>query len=284
MAVTLQEMKPLDDTTLHRPARHVRPEVHRRDARSLRDGLDAHAGEQGGEWRRALERERERRQRMTDAELAEERERMRRESRAEEREFESMAEAEKAQTRRERMLRKAAIPPTWQGASFADLDRDDRAAAIAASERWAAGELRGLLLWGEVGHGKTRIAATAALERIRVGPLRWLNVADLVMDLRGGFSSPRYEDARRMLVPVAGCALVLDDLDKLKPTDHAVQPIYLAINSFVEAELPLLVTLNRDLDELAADFGERFGEAVSSRLAGYCEQYEIAGRDRRLEP
>jgi DNA replication protein DnaC len=104
------------------------------------------------------------------------------------------------------------------------------------------------------------------------------------MSLSYGFGHPEREKALAALAPKAGSALILDDLDKTKATDHALQPLYLAVNEFVEAKAPLIVTTNRSIDRLAEEFGDRFGTAIGSRLGGYCEVFEIGGRDRRLEP
>ena len=49
------------------------------------------------------------------------------------------------------------------------------------------------------------------------------------------------------------------------------------------AGAPLLVTTNLGLDALAAKFPEPFGDAIVSRLAGYCEAFALQGHDRRLE-
>lgn len=184
----------------------------------------------------------------------------------------------------ERRRRAAGIPPKWQGQSFADLDdAPERRRALLRAGEWARGEVAGVVLWGAVGRGKTAIAAAAAELRLARSAVRWLPVAELLLDLRMPFESPEYARAARRLDAAKGrAALVLDDLDKLKPTEHAVQPLYVAINAWIEAELPLLVTLNRDLDELAAWMPETFGEALASRLSGYCATVEVSGRDRRL--
>jgi DNA replication protein DnaC len=134
-----------------------------------------------------------------------------------------------------------------------------------------------------VGRGKTVIAAAAAMERLQRRHLKWLSVAALLTDLRGGFDSPEYKRALRSIdAQKAMGALVLDDLDKLKPTESALQPLYVAINGWVERPLPLLVTCNRSPDEIAAWAGQTFGEALASRLLGYCQVIEVRGRDRRL--
>jgi DNA replication protein DnaC len=189
--------------------------------------------------------------------------------------------AELAPRRREA----ARIPARWHDISFDDFDRDGRAAAIDEARAWSAGTgPRGLLLFGEVGRGKSRIAAAAAWARCALGPVRWRNVAELLLSLGYAFDHPERERALAALSPRAGTALVLDDLDKTKPTDHALQPLYLAVNAWVDAKAPLIVTCNRAIDRLADDFGERFGSPIASRLAGYCEEFEIGGPDRRLEP
>lgn len=188
----------------------------------------------------------------------------------------------------ERRLERSDIPARWRSAAWEELDRDEtpaRAAAVDAAVRWSCGQGEpGLLLVGPVGIGKTRIVATAAAHRIRSGVMvRWLSVAELLLDLSRPFSSPERERALKRL-EARSAALVLDDLDKLKPSEHAIQPIYVAVNAWVDAGLPLAVTMNRHLESLAEDFGDRFGEPIASRLAEHCEVVELSGRDRRIQP
>lgn len=178
----------------------------------------------------------------------------------------------------------AGLPPKWKRQRFEHLDADgERGKAIELAWAWGAGEIDGLVLYGPVGRGKTAIAAAAANLRVEQRPVRWLPVAELLTDLHGPFDSPERARATRKLDAGRGrAALVLDDLDKLKPSEWAVQPLYVAINAWIEAELPLLVTLNRPLGQLREWLPETFAEPIASRLAGYCRQREVAGADRRL--
>lgn len=201
----------------------------------------------------------------------------------EERELEREALAERLRLRHQA----SGMPARWQAMRFESIERDaGRVDAIAAAGEWGAGKRRrGLLLQGMVGRGKSAIAAAAANVMLERKPLRWLSVADLMLDLRMPFDSQEYLRAQRSIDAARQQrALVLDDLDKVSPTAHAAQVIYVAVNGWVEAELPLLVTLNNDLDRLADDFGDPWGEAIASRLGGYCDPFEVSGPDRRLEP
>jgi len=206
-------------------------------------------------------------------------------SEEEERERVAADEAERAAERMRHRLERSGIPERWRGLDFSRIDCDaERAEAIAAAQEWALGQRRGVALYGEVGRGKTVIAAAAASASCAAGPVRWLSVAKLLMDLRRPFESPEYERAQQALdaSSARSGALVLDDLDKAKPTEHALQPLYVAIDGWITAGKPLLVTLNRDLDSLAEWMGETFGEPIASRVAGYCDVIEVAGRDRRM--
>lgn len=188
----------------------------------------------------------------------------------------------KAQAERKRL---AEIPSKWVGQTFDALEDDEpRRRAVEMARQWSDGNLPGVVLWGGVGRGKTAIAAAAANWMLGRGrPVRWIPVAALMHGLRSGFGTPAYEEACRALEPGRGRpGLVLDDLDKLKPTDHAVEPIYLAVNTWVEAELPLFITLNRPLSTLSEWLPESFGDPIASRLKGYCRVREVGGTDRRL--
>jgi DNA replication protein DnaC len=185
-----------------------------------------------------------------------------------------------------RRLERSGLPNVWRTLSFEELRvhpaRVHQDEAIERARAWARSPADGLLLHGDVGRGKTLIAAAATVARCAASDVRWLAVAELLMDLRMPFTAPEYARAQRQLDPGRGVALVLDDLDKLRPTEHQLQPLYVAINAWIEARQPLLVTCNRGLDELAAWMGETFGPPISSRLAGYCDVVEIQGSDWRL--
>ncbi len=185
---------------------------------------------------------------------------------------------------RERIGR-SQIPPQWQ-ITLDDprLERDSaRADAFAACERWADGDLLGLILHGGVGRGKTLLSAAAATQRAARGEVRWLSVSQLMFDLTSDFGDERRQQALRALDGRRGrAARVLDDLDKIRVADHQLQALYQAVNACTERRLPLIVTLNVDPARLAVELGGKWGDPLASRLLGYCEIAHVGGHDRRL--
>lgn len=179
--------------------------------------------------------------------------------------------------------RKSAIPSELAGVRFEDVEvTAERERAIELARGWAAGEFAGLVLWGGVGRGKTRIAAAAVNAMLGRRTVRWVPVAKELMGLRMPFSSPEYlRSARRFDSEGASQALALDDVDKSKPTEHAFQPVYAAVDAWMNMGLPLIVTLNHSPDELRDWLPDTFGEPLASRLSGYCKIREVGGRDWR---
>lgn len=162
-----------------------------------------------------------------------------------------------------------------------ELTDDGRRRAAEAARSWARGELAGLVLTGSVGVGKTRIAATAAWAHLDRAPLHWLSAPLLFARLGTGFGSRQRDEALEVLTSTT--ALVMDDLDKVRPTEYAAEQVFLAIDNRINEGATLLATTNLTLSGLAEKFPEPFGEAIASRLAGHCETFALHGVDRRLE-
>jgi DNA replication protein DnaC len=166
-----------------------------------------------------------------------------------------------------------------------DLDELERTpqntAALDAAAVWAAGDLPGLLLTGPVGGGKTTIGAAAVWRRDLHRRTRWTSVPVLLANALAALDSPTRAEA---LAAITGHgALALDDIDKVKASSEwASAQLFSAIDLRVVHQAPLLVTMNATPDELAQRIGGDFGDAIASRLVGYCDVIRVTGEDRRL--
>jgi DNA replication protein DnaC len=76
--------------------------------------------------------------------------------------------------------------------------------------------------------------------------------------------------------------LILDDLDKVRPTAFAAESLFLAIDQSLTERRSLLVTTNWMPSEFAMQWPKPYGDAIVSRLVGYCELHRLTGQDRRL--
>jgi DNA replication protein DnaC len=193
---------------------------------------------------------------------------------------EQLRERRVVEQRRGARLRASGIPTALAILTWADIDRAGRADAIDAAMRWTRGELAGLLLTGPVGVGKTRIAAAAATGALTHRALRWTSAPVLMARLGSGLGTTEREEVIDVLL--GKHALVLDDLDKARPTEYAAEQLFAAIDTRLTNELPLLITTNLGSDQLSRKWPEPYGHAITSRLVGYCEAYRITGSDRRL--
>lgn len=183
------------------------------------------------------------------------------------------------QHRRHHRVISAGVPVKLRAVTFADVDREGRETAVAAHQALVRGETRGVYTEGNVGTGKTFLAAVAFGEVLREAPGLWISAPSAVLTERGGFSDQRTEllEALNSEGP-----LVIDDIDKAPRTANAAGLLFTAIDRRVNSDAPLIVTSNMSLHGLATYFPDRYGEAIASRLAGHCAQVEIFGADRRL--
>lgn len=193
---------------------------------------------------------------------------------------------------REQRVRQSGLPRTLCGLTWESYDVSYRGAvkAVESARRWAANTRepkRGLLVCGPVGVGKTRLAATAAWElMLHRNGVRWVSVPELIIRLSASFGDRDRGEAMKVLTGRG--PLVLDDVDKIKPSGWVLSNLFTAIDSRYQAGAPLFVTSNLPPQQLADYFaggeeGERrvTAEAIVSRLVEFCHLHQIIGPDRR---
>jgi len=173
-----------------------------------------------------------------------------------------------------RHLEGSFLPAQLRGVDFGGFTQPE---AVDLAKRWGNGELQGLCLTGDVGVGKTRLAAAAVWPMLYRRRVRWVDTAQLVSSLRSSFDDAHRAQAMRVIT--GNGPAVFDDLDKVNPTDFVREVLFGAINARVAQGSPLLITTNQPPSAL----GEILGAAVMSRLAGYCTVVEMLGADRRVQ-
>lgn len=199
--------------------------------------------------------------------------------------LEEAAEAREAEERRQHLWDVA----RWRGLSgipkhlgefrFESIVGDGLDEAVLMAREWASGDRLGLVLSGPVGVGKTRIAVAAANEMIQSRAVRFVSAPLAIARLgSGSLSSRAREDT---IADLTGeTALVLDDLDKARPTEYAAEALFLAIDQRADGAAPLLVTTNLSSDELVERWPGVYGEAIVSRLQ-LLDAVRVEGEDRR---
>lgn len=190
------------------------------------------------------------------------------------------AERERAEgNERERRIRRSRMPSELRGHTFDEMYvSGGRAEAIKAAREWAAVENPGgLCLFGSVGCGKTRLAATAAWARLDHYPIRWTTVPVLLARLLGVLDDSSKADMTRLIT--GRFPLALDDLDKTNASEWARAQLFAAIDERVNAAAPLLITTNLPPDEME----DKLGDPITSRVVGYCRVLKLPGPDYRVE-
>ncbi len=138
---------------------------------------------------------------------------------------------------------------------------------------------QGLLLFGEVGTGKTFISACIANALIDKGyPCLVTNFARLVNTLSGMFEGKQnYIDNLNNFD-----LLVIDDLASERDTEYMGEIVQNIIDSRYRAGLPLIITTNLTSDELKRP-AEIRKKRIYSRLFEMCFPIEVKGKDRRKQ-
>ena len=197
---------------------------------------------------------------------------------AREAQVEAQAEAERLAEARVGRVSGSGLPEKLRSVRLHGLERNDsNEAALGLADQWSRGEILGLVITGPVGVGKTWTAAAAANGYLDRRALRWFSVARMLAQAKAGFRTTAKDEVNAVLLD-ASMALVLDDIDKVNPTDFARDILFQAIDERVNNDTPLLVTTNMRYPEIE----ETYGEPIASRLAGYCKAVRIEGQDRRV--
>jgi DNA replication protein DnaC len=200
-------------------------------------------------------------------------------------ELEAAAERSQSDQKHRERISASNLDKAMQGFEFSQMVvGDGRELTIAAARKWATEEYpepRGLYIFGDKGTGKTRLAATAAWQRLRQWHVTWVSWPILLAKLGAAFNDSARSEAISVLTGKG--ALILDDIAQErgeKVSDWARRQLFAAVDRRMQAGAPLLITANLDPEEI----GEVLGDKLVSRLAGgYNRVLKFHGRDMRLE-
>ena len=139
----------------------------------------------------------------------------------------------------------------------------------------------GVAMFGNPGTGKTHLSVAACRHAVSEGlTAGYYNVAELASRIRDTYSNQEYgADSRRAIVEDVSRhdLVVLDDLGKEHASEDAQTIIYELINAVYQAGRQLIVASNLP----PGPYEQRYDDAVRSRIAGMCDVYVIAAKDRR---
>ncbi len=132
---------------------------------------------------------------------------------------------------------------------------------------------QGLLLWGDVGSGKTYAAATIANELLdRRVPVVMTSFVRILQILQGN-----REEALEIINRLNRAKLVIfDDLGAERSTDYALEQVYNIVDARYRAGLPMILTTNRALKDITAETDMRYTR-IYDRLLETCYPYRVTG-------
>jgi DNA replication protein DnaC len=163
-------------------------------------------------------------------------------------------------------------PLRFNDAKFSELPKDlqDLVLNIRTTRK-------GAYIWGPVGTGKT-YAAFAILKQLgEMGLRARFHTAPELMDLlRDDFDHKDSYNLERLLENRG--VLIVDDLGTEKASDWVAETLHKIVDKRYREVLPMIITSNLSLDQLA----ERIGDRIPSRLSEMCEVIKLDGDDRRL--
>lgn len=135
---------------------------------------------------------------------------------------------------------------------------------------------KGLLLYGNVGRGKTYAACEVANALIDKGySVMVTNFSRILNTLQGTFEKQEYLDKLNSY-----SLLVLDDLGIERDTEFSKEQVYNVIDSRYRAGKPMIITTNLSIEQIKnpADIEDR---RVYDRILERCFPIEFTGQNKR---
>jgi len=144
----------------------------------------------------------------------------------------------------------------------------------------------GLFLWGDVGVGKTALAAAIANELIGRTAVMCLSAAALLDELRATYHPESEHTLSAMLHEAMDVPwLILDDLGAHQTTSWAIEKLLTLINSRDANQRPMIITSNWSPETLLKEFTKADdwqARRMMSRIISLTHVVQLSGPDLRL--
>lgn len=180
------------------------------------------------------------------------------------------------------------IPIRFIGGTLDNYDPSSNDKALKVATEYVkdfAGRIktgRGLMMIGEVGRGKTRLATTIAIEAMRQRyTARYVTTVSLLDRIKETFAQGSRESEEDVINGFTQCNfLVLDDFGKENPTQWSEERIFRIIDERYAKCRPIIITTNIGIDDIKTRYPWS-GEAIVSRLYETCTGIMLTGPDKR---
>ena len=181
--------------------------------------------------------------------------------------------------------------PLEERAEFAGIDRrywgatldtfktaPGKNAALAFARAWDGAE--SVVLWGDVGRGKTHLGCGLLLVNLEQSrPARFVSVAQLMDELKARFDDDAKEQSQAYFDRIANQpVLMLDDLGKEQDTPWTRERMSTLLDRRYRGQLTTIITTNLTHAEVAA----RYGTHLADRLYEW-KWVEVGGVSVRKE-
>lgn len=136
----------------------------------------------------------------------------------------------------------------------------------------------GLLLWGDVGTGKSFMAACIANALLERGtPVLMTNFSKILNQMGALYSDERYQ----YIASFSNYSLlIIDDLGIERNTEYALEQVYAVIDERYKSGLPVIITTNLTVNELRNPVDVAYAR-IYSRVLEMCTPVQVSGSDRR---
>lgn len=184
-----------------------------------------------------------------------------------------------------KMYEESGVGKRFLTASFENYERERMPKAydiaLGYAEMFDKNDGEGLLFTGDVGTGKTHLAAAISAEIIRkyAATVEFVSYTEALATMRAAFSESNNNDKILEERMMKADLLVIDDLGKENLSAFTKNVLYRVVNGRYKDKLPLIITSNYGIESLS----ERLDYGTFSRIAEVCKVVEMRGIDYRMK-